>query len=134
MRLVRLAVSERQAHQIAEYSLRSRRVSPRSGTHFGHTARYSAVSGGKSGPCTRALPVVSARGETGVLGDAFKQAWRNFVGFMAGIISFTGILIPLAAIGFLVWLAWRRWGPDQLPPPRKGVTPPATGNSPSQKP
>ncbi len=36
-----------------------------------------------------AFPVVSARGETGVLGDAFKQAWRNFVGFIAGIISLT---------------------------------------------
>ena len=65
------------------------------------------------------FPVVSARGETGVLGDAFKQAWRNFVGFIAGIISLTGILIPLAAIGFLAWLAWRRWGPKW--PPKSGA-------------
>ena len=66
-----------------------------------------------------AFPVVSARGETGVLGDAFKQAWRNFVGFIAGIISLTGILIPLVVIGFLAWLAWRRWGPRR--PPRSSV-------------
>ena len=66
-----------------------------------------------------AFPVVSARGESGVLGDAFKQAWRNFVRFIAGIISFTGILIPLAAIGFLAWLAWRRWGPKW--PPKSGA-------------
>jgi hypothetical protein len=65
------------------------------------------------------FPVVSARGESGVLGDAFKQAWRNFVRFIAWIISFTGILIPLAAIGFLVWLAWRRWGPKW--PPKSGA-------------
>ena len=63
-----------------------------------------------------AYPVVSARGETGVLGDAFKQAWRNFVGFIAGIISLTGILIPLAAIGVLAWFVWRRWRPRRPPP------------------
>jgi hypothetical protein len=63
-----------------------------------------------------AYPVVSARGETGVLGDAFKQAWRNFVGFIAGIISLTGILIPLAALAVLAWLIWRRWRPRRPPP------------------
>ena len=64
-----------------------------------------------------AFPVVSARGESGVLGDAFKQAWRNFVSFIAGIISLTGILIPLAAIGVLAWLAWRRWWRRRPPSP-----------------
>ena len=64
-----------------------------------------------------AFPVVSARGETGVLGDAFKQAWRNFVGFIAGIISLTGILIPLAAIGVVAWLVWRRWWRRRPPRP-----------------
>jgi hypothetical protein len=63
-----------------------------------------------------AFPVVSARGESGVIGDAFKQAWRNFVGLVAGIISFTGILVPIAALGLLGWFAWRRWGPDRPPP------------------
>ena len=65
------------------------------------------------------LPVVSARGETGVLGDAFKQAWRNFVQLMAWLISITGILVPLGAIGLFGWLAWRKWGPRQPPPPPK---------------
>jgi hypothetical protein len=63
------------------------------------------------------FPVVSARGESGVLGDAFKQAWRNFVGFIAGIISLTGILIPLAALGVVVWLVVRRWRSRRRPPP-----------------
>ena len=62
-----------------------------------------------------AYPVVSARGETGVLGDAFKQAWRNFVGFIAGIIALTGILIPLAILGVLAWFAWRKWWPRRPP-------------------
>jgi hypothetical protein len=66
-----------------------------------------------------AFPVVSARGESGVLGDAFKQAWRNFVGFIAGIISLTGILIPLAALGVLAWFVWRRWGWRR--PPKSGA-------------
>ncbi|MGQ0714642.1 MAG: DUF4349 domain-containing protein [Gemmatimonadaceae bacterium] len=66
-----------------------------------------------------AYPVVSARGETGVLGDAFKQAWRNFVGFIAGIISLTGILIPLAVLGVVAWLVWRRWRPRRPPPVRE---------------
>jgi len=61
-----------------------------------------------------AFPVVSARGETGVLGDAFKPASRNFVSFIAGVISLTGI-IPSAVLGVLAWLAWRRWWPR---PPR----------------
>lgn len=65
------------------------------------------------------FPVVSARGETGVLGDAFKQAWRNFVSFIAGIISLTGILIPLAVLGLLAWFGWRRWGPRR--PPKSGA-------------
>jgi hypothetical protein len=69
-----------------------------------------------------AFPVVGARGETGVLGDAFKQAWRNFVAFIAGIISLTGILIPLAVLGVLAWFAWRRWGPRR--PPKSGASEP----------
>ncbi len=66
-----------------------------------------------------AYPVVSARGEIGVLGDAFKQAWRNFVGFIAGIISLAGILIPLAALGVVAWLLWSRWR-SRRPPPTGG--------------
>jgi hypothetical protein len=69
------------------------------------------------------FPVVSARGESGVLGDAFKQAWRNFVSFIAGIISLTGILIPLAALGVLAWLVWRRWW-KRRPPPKSGAPEP----------
>ena len=43
--------------------------------------------------------------------DAFREAWRNFVAFVAGLIELMGILIPLAVIVLGIALAWRRWGP-----------------------
>jgi hypothetical protein len=51
---------------------------------------------------------------------AFRQAWRNFVGFVAAFIASLGILVPLGAILWLLWLAlrrlrWRRRRTTQLP-------------------
>jgi hypothetical protein len=40
---------------------------------------------------------------------AFKSAWRNFVSFIAGLISLSGILIPLAAFVGLGWIGYRRY-------------------------
>ncbi len=40
---------------------------------------------------------------------ALRQAWRNFVGLIAGSIAALGILIPLSALAALVWVAYRRW-------------------------
>jgi hypothetical protein len=54
-----------------------------------------------------------------VLGDAFKQAWRNFVGFIAAIIALTGLLIPLAVLGVVAWFVVRRWWSRRRPPPPK---------------
>jgi hypothetical protein len=39
--------------------------------------------------------------------DAFGQAWRNLVGLIAGIIAASGVLIPLALLGYLLWRAFR---------------------------
>lgn len=39
---------------------------------------------------------------------AIRAAWRNFVGFIAGGIALLGILIPLAALVFVGWIAYRR--------------------------
>ena len=39
---------------------------------------------------------------------AIRQAWRNFVGFIAAGIASLGILIPLGAIAFIGWLVYRR--------------------------
>lgn len=40
-------------------------------------------------------PVVGERGSTSVIGGAFKQAWRNFVGFVARFIAAMGTVIPI---------------------------------------
>jgi len=57
-------------------------------------------------------PVVGETGSGGVIGEAFRDAWRNFVNFMAGLIASLGVVIPGAALvlaGLLGvrWL-WRR--------------------------
>jgi hypothetical protein len=56
-------------------------------------------------------PVVAGTGSRGVIADAFRQAWRNFIRFVAGAIAAMGTLLPLglivATIGWLVWRARR---------------------------
>ena len=48
--------------------------------------------------------------------EAFRDAWRNFVGFLALFIESLGVLIPLGIIaGVIAWL-WRRRSPRPHPP------------------
>jgi len=78
--------------------------------------------------------------------DAFRQAWRNFVGFTAGLIESLGWLIPLLLVlAGVIWLLrrllrgrgpgagpgfrpWRRGSapaaPPAGPPPPTGPPPP----------
>lgn len=92
-------------------------------------------------------PVLSP-GQSPIM-DAFRDAWRNFVGFTAGLIASLGWLIPLLlVIAAVVWVirrifrgrnplnpSWRRGSapgaPRQGPPPHPG---PQTGPPPSQPP
>ena len=54
------------------------------------------------------LPVVAGTGSWAVLEEAFRQAWRNFIGFAAGLIAALGTLLPLGVIVVTVgWLGWR---------------------------
>ena len=39
---------------------------------------------------------------------ALRQAWRNFVGFVAGLIAAMGVLIPVAIIVAAGWVGYRR--------------------------
>lgn len=53
------------------------------------------------------IPVVAGTGSTGVIADAFRQSWRNFIVFLASLIAILGTLMPLgvivAAIGWSIW-------------------------------
>jgi len=48
---------------------------------------------------------------------AIRQAWRNFVGFVAGFIALLGVLVPLGALLAGSWWAIRRlgWRPKRRP-------------------
>jgi len=54
------------------------------------------------------LPVVGRAGSS-VIGEAFKQAWRNFVALVAACIRGLGIVIPLSVLATAGWLSLRRW-------------------------
>ncbi len=47
-------------------------------------------------------------GENPIL-SAVKQAWRNFVGFVAWLIASLGVLIPAGAVLALAWYLYRRF-------------------------
>ena len=76
-------------------------------------------------------PVLEPRVGPSPIAGAFRDAWRNFVGFVAAVIASLGVVIPLAAIlGLLVWL-WRRFGPR---PVRVAVAPHTPGGTPGTPP
>jgi hypothetical protein len=56
------------------------------------------------------LPVVGHPGSS-VMGEAFKQAWRNFVALMAACIRSLGVVIPLAVLVALAWVSVKRFLP-----------------------
>lgn len=53
------------------------------------------------------LPVVGTAGRS-VMGEAFRQAWRNFVVLVSFAVQSLGVVIPLGAIAVAVWVARRR--------------------------
>ena len=67
----------------------------------------------------RAPIIVPVAGD-GPIVVALREAWRNFVGFIAGGIASLGVLIPLGALIFVGWLGVRRlvpWRPSTPTPP-----------------
>jgi hypothetical protein len=48
------------------------------------------------------LPIVGQQGSGGVIAESFRQAWRNFVSFVAGFIAALGTLVPLVVLLGLV--------------------------------
>jgi hypothetical protein len=43
--------------------------------------------------------------------QALRQAWRNFVGFIAWFIASLGVLVPVGVLLELAWIGFRRWKP-----------------------
>jgi hypothetical protein len=54
------------------------------------------------------VPIVGSAG-TSVMGQAFRQAWRNFVTLLALGVQSLGILLPLGALAVIAVLATRRF-------------------------
>lgn len=53
------------------------------------------------------VPVVGDAGKS-VMGEAFRQSWRNFVVLVSVFVQSLGILIPLGALAFVVWFVAKR--------------------------
>ncbi|MBA2571649.1 MAG: DUF4349 domain-containing protein, partial [Gemmatimonadetes bacterium] len=53
-------------------------------------------------------PIIGEYPGANVMGNAFRQAWRNFVGFLAGFIASLGILIPIGLLALAAWYIFRR--------------------------
>jgi hypothetical protein len=54
------------------------------------------------------VPVVGTAG-TSVMGEAGKQAWRNFVALLALLVQSLGVVLPLGALAAAGWVVTRRW-------------------------
>lgn len=65
-------------------------------------------------------PILGAQPGRNPIAEAFRRAWRNFVGFVAGFISMLGVLLPLAALAAVAWLLLRRWLPNPFGTGRAG--------------
>lgn len=62
------------------------------------------------------IPVVAGTGSSGVIVDAFRQSWRNFIAFLASLIAALGTLLPLGAIVAVIgWSIWRARRSRQTP-------------------
>ena len=53
-------------------------------------------------------PIIGSQPGPNRIANAVRGAWRNFVGFIAGLIESMGVLIPIVAIGALIWWLVRR--------------------------
>jgi len=68
-------------------------------------------------------PVIVPVAGNGPIFMAFRQAWENFIGLVAGFVASLGVLIPLGALAFVAWLGVKRFIPSRP----SGGTPPAAG-------
>lgn len=53
------------------------------------------------------IPIVASAGHS-VMGEALKQAWRNFVALAALAVQSLGVVLPLGVVAIVVWVVTRR--------------------------
>jgi len=53
-------------------------------------------------------PVVNPNPGRSIIGDAFRNMWRNFVRLVAGGIEALGVLVPVGVLAWVVFWGWRR--------------------------
>ena len=53
-------------------------------------------------------PILGRAGDNPIVA-AFKEAWRNFVRFVAGLIAAMGVIIPVAVIAGTAFVVWRKY-------------------------
>jgi hypothetical protein len=54
-------------------------------------------------------PLVASHPGRSVIGEAFKSAWRNFVGVLAAAIASLGFVVPIVILGWGAWLLGKRY-------------------------
>jgi Domain of unknown function (DUF4349) len=54
-------------------------------------------------------PIVASHPGRSIIGEAFKTAWRNFVGVLAGAIASLGFVGPIVILGWGTWVVARRY-------------------------
>src|SRR6266542_6569931 len=54
------------------------------------------------------LPILGQGPGQNPIVAAIRQAWRNFVGFIAAVIASLGVLIPLAVLALAGWVIYKR--------------------------
>ena len=55
------------------------------------------------------LPVLGDHPTANPIAEAFRQSWRNLVGLVAGAIALSGVVLPLALLGYVAWRLVRRF-------------------------
>jgi hypothetical protein len=54
-------------------------------------------------------PIIATQPGRSVIGEAFKTAWRNFVGVMAGAIASLGFVVPVVILGWGALVLTKRY-------------------------
>jgi hypothetical protein len=54
-------------------------------------------------------PIIASHPGRSVITEAFKTAWRNFVGLLAGAIASLGVVAPILALGWGTWVIGKRY-------------------------